>query len=93
MNLEQVLSFQKLVVLDEVDVRVSGARQEDRNRLWAICLPDPNPPGHQRLFFDDSGKALTVSSLNPNLRVTAPIAQDSIMGLCRWLRSVVRSSS
>lgn len=79
-NLEQVLSFQKLVVLDEVDRRVAGAHQEDWNRLWAICLPDPNPPDQQRLFFDDSGKALTVSSLNPNLRVTAPIAQESIMG-------------
>jgi hypothetical protein len=75
-NLERVLGFQKIVVIDQAMERVQGITRHDWDRLFTVCLPEPTASPELRGFVDRNGKALTLSSLNPNLRITGQVVQD-----------------
>src|SRR6266446_3485991 len=74
-SLEGVLSFQKSVALEQVEERVEEATHGDLDRLFSICLPDQRSEQFGGLI-DQAGKAMTFSSLNPNLRVVGNIVQE-----------------
>lgn len=75
-NLENVLSFQKIVVEDQAVERVAGASADDARTLFSLCLPEPPGPVRLPAIVDPHQKALTFSSLNPNLRVGPYIVQE-----------------
>lgn len=70
-DLAEVIAFQKVVALDAIDERVNGIREDDLDKLFDLCLPDPRPSEQIDGTFDRDGKGLTITSLNPNLRVSA----------------------
>ncbi|MGO9830701.1 MAG: hypothetical protein ACLPJH_11220 [Myxococcaceae bacterium] len=66
-DLRRVLSFQKLVAVDESEERTAAAAKSMED-LFAVCLPAAQPLPPQGAMGDPDGKGVTVSSLNPNLR-------------------------
>lgn len=70
-DLECVLSFQKVVALDQIDERLSGVTAEDWPALLDLCIPTSRPDEPLSGTYDRDGKGLTITSLNPNLRVSA----------------------
>jgi hypothetical protein len=75
-NLDSVLSFQKIVVQEQSVERVNAVPVEDKAALFSFCLPDSvnaiNLPG----VIDANKKAITFSSLNPNLRIGPHLMLD-----------------
>jgi len=73
-NLECVLSLQKSIRLTGLDERMLPVL-EDSSKLFEFCLPTHQPALPGGVFTDLDGKGMTVSSLNPNLRVagTQPV--------------------
>ena len=67
-NLQNVLSFQKNILADGVE-RVSKVNLSDPQALFATCLPDAVEPFQISGVLDNDGKAFSISSTNPNLRI------------------------
>jgi len=67
-NLHNVLSFQKNILADGVE-RVSTVDLGDPQALFSACLPDAAEPIQMSGLLDNDGKAFSISSTNPNLRI------------------------
>ncbi len=68
-NLKKVLSFQRFVNTDGLDHRVAAALQSEAD-LLRLCLPDEPPlPSSSAISMDADQRGITVTSLNPNLRL------------------------
>jgi hypothetical protein len=67
-NLDNVISFQKVIAPEAADARVARVNQADWNSLFGECLPQGSQ-SEIPVLFDQPNKAFTASSLNPNLRV------------------------
>jgi len=67
-DLTQVIAFQPLVRLDGLEARLAGARPD---LLWLMeyALPSSATPCQTGLTLDPDGRAVTLTSANPNLRV------------------------
>lgn len=70
-DLASVLSFQKVVALDPIDERLGNITADDWPALLALCLPTSRPDENLSGTYDRDGRGLTITSLNPNLRVSA----------------------
>ncbi len=71
-DLRNVLSIQRVVALDGLAHRVARAAPDDWNALADICLPVKS--GDDDVLqgtFDKDGRGITITSPNPNLRVSA----------------------
>ena len=79
-NLTKVLSFQKIVVLEGIDERISAVSVNDPASLFAFCLPEPATPTPMSAALDQDQKGMTFSSLNPNLRVSQLALQGNYVG-------------
>ena len=73
-DLSQVLSFQKVVAVEAAEKRVQGVTQDDWQSLVDLCLPVVRAGEQIQGVFDKDGGGLTISSDNPNLRVS-PVQQ------------------
>lgn len=67
-DLTQVIAFQPFVRLDGLDARLAGA-QPDLSWLMEYALPSSPTPCQTGLTLDPDGRAVTLTSANPNLRV------------------------
>jgi hypothetical protein len=70
-DLHSLLSFQKIVALDHIEDRVGETRPDDWQALFDLCLPVERPDEAISGTYDRDGKALTITSMNPNLRASA----------------------
>ncbi|HEY6251129.1 MAG TPA: hypothetical protein VI685_14310 [Candidatus Angelobacter sp.] len=68
-DLREVLSFQKSVVVEAVD-RAAGLNLNDPAVLFSLCLPDPSAMTFSGTADPDQ-KGISFSSPNPNLRVVS----------------------
>jgi hypothetical protein len=68
-DLREVLAFQKLINMEGLDIRLALAR-DSREVLFELCLPSTQSLPPSAVMLDQDGKAVTISSLNPNLRVS-----------------------
>jgi hypothetical protein len=68
-DLNEVLSFQKIVVEEEAVERANAVITGDLQSLFSFCLPDPGEGVDLSGTLDHDQKGVTFSSLNPNLRV------------------------
>ncbi len=68
-NLEEVLSFQKVVVEEQAIERANAVSTADLQNLFKFCLPDVSEGVNLAGALDQNQKGITFSSLNPNLRV------------------------
>ncbi len=68
-NLREVLSFQKVVVEEHAIERAKAVAAADLSSLFKFCLPDASEGVNLPGALDQDQKAITFSSLNPNLRV------------------------
>ena len=69
-DLRRIVAFQKAVVLDSIEERIGDASQDDWGALADICLPEPSDGENLRGTYDKDGKGLTLTSPNPNLRIS-----------------------
>ena len=77
-NLREVLAFQKIINTEGLEARLASAKMGEE-QLIELCLPISQPPPPNRAIGDPDGKGLTVSTLNPNLRVIANrVSEESI---------------
>jgi hypothetical protein len=67
-DLTRVLSVQKMITTDGLDLRVADAA-DDLAALVELCLPAAQPVPPLGAFGDPDGHGFALSSLNPNLRV------------------------
>lgn len=67
-DLTRVLSVQKMITTDGLDLRVADA-VDDPAALVELCLPAAQPVPPLGAFGDPDGHGFALSSLNPNLRV------------------------
>jgi hypothetical protein len=75
-DLGNVLSFQKGIVLDGADERI-GAADRDPAALLKLCIPDEaSAPSPAAISTDPDRKGFTITSLNPNLRIVGGQASD-----------------
>lgn len=78
-DLTKVLSIQQLVNMQGLDARVALG-ESGSEALTALCLPTPGPENLEA-SVDGDGLAITLSSANPNLRVTGlALAQVAVAG-------------
>lgn len=77
-DLRKVLSVQKLITTDGLDVRVSNAADSDA-ALVELCLPAEQPVPPLGAFVDHDGLGVTISSLNPNLRAVTSQVADALV--------------
>lgn len=76
-DLGEVLSFQKGIVLDGADERI-GSADRDADALFRLCIPDEAPaPSQAAISSDPDNKGFTISSLNPNLRIAGAQVSDA----------------
>ncbi len=75
-DLNDVLSFQKIVVEEEVTQRAGAVIVGDLQSLFSFCLPDPAEAVNLSGTMDPDQKGVTFSSLNPNLRVGGQMIAD-----------------
>jgi len=69
-DLNQVLSFQKIVVKEQALERVDAeVKAHDLQSVFSFCLPDPSESVNLPGAIDHDQKGITFSSLNPNLRI------------------------
>ncbi|MHB8572610.1 MAG: hypothetical protein ACYDAY_06595 [Candidatus Dormibacteria bacterium] len=66
-DLERVLTFQKIVHTDGIDQRLKGVRE--KAKLLELCIPGQQPLPPLGAIADSDGKGFTISSNNPNLRI------------------------
>ncbi|HXA29287.1 MAG TPA: hypothetical protein VN193_11145 [Candidatus Angelobacter sp.] len=67
-DLTQVIAYQPFVRLDGMDARLAGA-QNDLSWLMEYALPGSGSVCQVGLTLDPDGRAVTLTSANPNLRV------------------------
>src|SRR5882724_9361709 len=76
-DLGEVLSFQKGIVLDGADERI-GSADRDASALFKLCIPGEGPaPSPAAISSDPDNKGFTISSLNPNLRIVGAQVSDA----------------
>lgn len=75
-DLNEVLSFQKLVMEEDAVERVRNVSADDLEGLYSLCLPDAGEGVDLSGMLDHSRKAVTFSSMNPNLRVGSHMVTD-----------------
>lgn len=68
-DLTRLLSFQKAVNLEHIAQRVAIASPDDWEALAQVCLPSAGVEEELNGTFDKDGRGVTITSLNPNLRV------------------------
>ena len=98
-DLTKLVSFQKAVALDQIEQRVARASATDWTALAAICLPEPTEEPILQGTYDRDGKGLTITSVNPNLRVgpvqnfVMPGSGQRMIGfeLIPWLKTTCTS--
>ena len=66
-DLRRVIALQKLIVTDGLDARVAAA-SENKEALVELCLPTAGPEVELDVTPDVTGRAIMISSPNPNLR-------------------------
>jgi hypothetical protein len=71
-----ILSYQRVVVVDDAVERVSKANPTDVSSLFEVCLPEARTVQLEG-GFDPVQNAFTTTSLNPNLRVGGFAAVDA----------------
>ncbi len=67
-DLSKVIVLQKLVVTDGLHERATGITRGS-SELLELCLPTQQQPIPLEIAPDADGRAVTITSLNPNLRV------------------------
>lgn len=67
-SLNNLLSFQKIILADGAE-RVSKVDLSDPQALFSTCLPDAIEPFEISGLLDKDGKAFSILSTNPNLRL------------------------
>lgn len=67
-NLKEVLAFQKIINTEGLEARLASARTS-KEQLFELCLPTNQPLPPTGAIGDPDTKGLTVSALNPNLRI------------------------
>jgi hypothetical protein len=77
-DLTRVLSVQKMITTDGLDLRVAEA-VDDPVALMELCLPAAQPVPPLGAFGDHDGQGFTLSSLNPNLRVAGSNMQEALV--------------
>jgi hypothetical protein len=77
-DLTRVLSVQKLITIDGLDLRVAGAA-DDPAALQELCLPAVQPVPPLGAFSDPDGHGFALSSLNPNLRVVGSNMSEALI--------------
>jgi hypothetical protein len=77
-DLTRILSIQKLITTEGLDLRV-GAVQDDPAAIAELCLPANQPASPLGGFMDQDGLAITISSLNPNLRVVSAQPHEALV--------------
>jgi len=75
-NLNSVLSFQKTVVQEQAVERANAVIVEDAASLFSFCLPGAANAINLPAALDPDKKGVTLSSLNPNLRIAGHIVAD-----------------
>jgi hypothetical protein len=75
-DLKDVLSFQKIVIEEEATERANAVIADDLQSLFSFCLPDPAEGIGLSGTMDPDQKGITLSSLNPNLRIGGHIVAD-----------------
>jgi len=70
-DLRKVIAFQKVISLEGHGERVASARPDDLRSLAELCVPPSQPDPPAGALSDGDGKGVTVSSVNPNLRLVA----------------------
>lgn len=77
-DLTRVLSVQKAITTDGLDLRVAEAAG-DPAALVDLCLPVAQPVPPQGAFGDQDGHGFVLSSLNPNLRVAGSHVAEALV--------------
>jgi len=77
-DLTRVLSVQKMITTDGLDLRVAGAA-DDQAALVELCLPAEQPAPPLGAFGDPDGHGFALSSLNPNLRVAGSNVAEALV--------------
>ena len=77
-DLTQVLSVQKMITTDGLDLRVAEATG-DLAALVELCLPAEQPVPPLGAFGDPGGHGFTLSSVNPNLRVVGSQVAEALV--------------
>ena len=73
-DLDDVLSFQKIVLTDAVE-RVMKIHADDQDALFSLCLPNADQTKEISGTLDNDGKGVSIASANPNLRIMGPASQ------------------
>ena len=66
-DLRRIISVQKAITTDGLDLRVLSAKNGDAE-LMELCLPADQPEPPLGAFGDASGLGFTITSVSPNLR-------------------------
>ena len=77
-DLTRVLSVQKMITTDGLDLRVAEAAN-DPAALVELCLPAAQPVPPLGAFGDHDGHGFSLSSVNPNLRVAGSQVQEALV--------------
>ena len=77
-DLTRVLSVQKMITTDGLDLRVAEAT-DDPAALVELCLPAAQPVPPLGAFGDPDGHGFALSSLNPNLRVAGSNVAEALV--------------
>lgn len=77
-DLTRVLSVQKLINTDGLGLRVDAVK-DDPAAVADLCLPAVQPAPPLGAFTDLDGLGITISSLNPNLRVVGSHVQETLL--------------
>jgi hypothetical protein len=75
-DLRQVLSFQKMVAEEQAVERANSVNLGDLHQLFSFCLPESGSEIMLSGTLDHDQRGITLSSLNPNLRVGTQLAFD-----------------
>jgi len=77
-DLTRVLSIQKLITTDGLDIRVRAANN-DETALAELCLPSVQAAPPCGAFTDPDRLGFTISSRNPNLRIVGTHMQEGLV--------------
>lgn len=77
-DLTRVLSVQKMITTDGLDLRVAEATA-DPAALMELCLPAAQPGPPAGAFGEPDGHGFALSSLNPNLRVVGSNVAEALV--------------
>jgi hypothetical protein len=75
-DLRKVLSYQRIINLDGLEARATTV-SDDLEELTKFCLPVNEPLNQIGGFIDPDQKGITISSLNPNLRIHNALMHDA----------------